>query len=216
MSRGSSQPSRSCLVCHRWIEPCHVFLARHQDAAMAVTLPSLRFFSPFSVVELTGLREERFFLLQVFFVLRFLAGERETFTGRIRVHRNRSPLLFAAPDKPGSYLTVSPPFVFPPSFSLSFFPSMPSLCSPGWSVCLQLSRQLTAQWQVLRMEGWEAVEGEREGEGGRGTNERDSGSRGLSLHLQITAPPTLFDICPKWPGRSIRSLYRWGGGRGAY
>lgn len=105
-------------------------------------------------------------------------------------------------DKPGLHLKISLSFVFLLYVFLSIHP-VPRLV---W--CLQLSRQLTAPWQVLRMTG----SGGREG--GRGTNERDSHSRGLSLHLQITALPTLFDICPKWPGHSIFSLYQWGGGMG--
>lgn len=107
-------------------------------------------------------------------------------------------------DKPGLHLKIS--LFFLHSFFMS---SSPSTRSPGWSCVYSWA----GSWQHRdKSWGWEAVEGGREK--GRRTNERDSHSRGLSLHLQITGLPTPFDICPKWPGRSIFSLYQWGGGRG--
>lgn len=45
-----------------------------------------------------------------------------------------------------------------------------------------------------------AEDGRMRSGGGRveeGINERDTTSRVLSMHLQITAPPTPFDMCPK-------------------
>lgn len=67
--------------------------------------------------------------------------------------------------------------------SRSFFSVFLSIHAvPRLVLSLQLSRQLTAWWQVLRMRS----SGGREG--GRWTNERGSHSGALSLHLQITAP----------------------------
>lgn len=127
-----------------------------------------------------------------------VAGELKTFTGRIRVHRNGSLLLFASSWQ--AWLTPQnlPVSLFSFVFLLSVFLSVRS---PGWSCVYSRA----GSWQRGdKCWGW--VDERQRSEGGKGTNERDSHSRGLSLHLQITAPLTLFDIGPKWPGRSIFSL----------
>ena len=91
-----------------------------------------------------------------------VAGELKTFTGRIRVHRNGSLLLFASADKPGLHLKILLSFfLFFFVFLLSVFLSVRS---PRLVLRLQLSRQLTARWQVLRMGGWEAAERGRKGD----------------------------------------------------
>lgn len=93
-----------------------------------------------------------------------VAGELKTFTGRIRVHRNGSLLLFAS-----SWQAWLTPQNLPLSLSLFCFFCIPSLCVsvrpvPRLVLRLQLSRQLTARWQVLRMGGWEAAERGRKGD----------------------------------------------------
>lgn len=93
--------------------------------------------------------------------------------------------------------TSKPVFLLYPSFlsvSLSI-PAIHPLPSLGHvSTVEQAADSMVTSVEDGRMRG----SGGREGvERGRRTNERDSSSRGLSLHLQITAPPTLFDICPK-------------------
>lgn len=169
MSRGSSRPAQSAasLVSRLSLVnptlPC--FLARHQVAAIAVTLSSSfsRSVSSSRSVSLLSYRvnwqDWESGLSAPGLSLYSDCGKRKkTFTGRIRVHRNWSPLLFASADKPGLHLKIFLSFVFFLSVFLSIHAVHPV---PRLVLCLHLSRQLTAQWQVLKMRS----SGGREGEG---------------------------------------------------
>lgn len=144
--------------------------------------------------ELTGLRKQSF-LLQVFFFFctQTVARERRHLQDGLEfIEMDLLQLSSLAYTSKSSFLLY--PFMLSPSLR----PCHPPGPQAGpVSTVEQAADSTLTSVEDGRMRSSDRREGGKEGREERGTNERDSHSRGLSLHLQITAPLTLFDIYPK-------------------
>lgn len=218
----SSQPAQSAAWLVSRLSPVDrtlpCFLARHQFAAIAIPLPLSLCFSLLLYVPLQSYRvnwqdwESNLFCSRFFFFFctQTVARERRHLQDGLEfIEMDLLQLSSLAYTSKSSFLLY--PFMLSPSLR----PCHPPGPQAGpVSTVEQAADSTLTSVEDGRMRSSDRREGGKERREERGTNERDSHSRGLSLHLQITAPLTLFDIYPKWPGRSIFSLYQWGGGGG--